>query len=324
MIKIKILISLALCVLMLCTITVPAFAEEEPGVSREDIMFAEYAEVGKGTYFDTGYTKDKCTTVLMDVNVKSSYENYFGVKKEYHYTFWDEDEGMHGVDFDYCQLRLIRDPFDIGAGYQKEFKTINAESLPNGRHTVELGPDGFYIDGTEKLKFSGNKVDVFIPPVSLYLFGTHVSNLKTRTSDYRFYADLHQIYDNMNEYVTDAVGVTFYSCQIYEENELVHDYVPAVIKSSNKSVIYDIVTDTVHQYSGVADNVVSCNLSNTLYEKPATNKLHITTGYTISEGSIVIIIGFATLALGFVGGYFVGKKKKKKLTLANGEATERK
>lgn len=71
--KIKILISLALCVLMLCTITVPAFAEEEPGVSREDIMFAEYAEVGKDTYFDTGYNKDKFTTVLMDVNVKSSF-----------------------------------------------------------------------------------------------------------------------------------------------------------------------------------------------------------------------------------------------------------
>ncbi len=282
----KKIISIALALAMLTALAVPVFAEEE-------LLFAEYAEIGEGTYFDTGYFFSwKPDRVVMDVDVKSRNETWFGTKQEVY--LFTADEGMFFYDycFYYCFLSNSEDGILCGSG--KICETDGLGSLPNGRHTVELRRNGdytkkilgtdIYVDGVKRHEIK----DIDIPNISLYLFGTHVY-------DFAFNSQVDPYEHGVNEYADNAGNITFYSCRIYEGNELIHDYVPAVVKATNQPVIYDAVTGTYRPYSGNAGNVVSYNLSGQGYRDAPASVLSEGSTWIIAAVGVCVVIGAAII-----------------------------
>ena len=257
---------------------------------NEKLLFAEYAEVGEGTYFDTGYIFLKLyPEIVMDVDVKSDNETWFGIRKETIKKFVDERHEL--CDYVFYYYSLSNNANGIACGFEKNYQIIGSESVSEGRHTVGFNKTGIQyslcIDGEERYTFDRS----YFPGISLYLFGNHV------------YEDIAQSQtgpgaEGVREYVENTGNVTFYSCRIYKGNTLVHNYIPAVVESSGQPVIYDTVTEIYKPYSGNANNVVSHNLSEQL---PPS-------GSTISVGNTAIV---AVIAAAVAVVFVIIKKKQK-------------
>lgn len=236
----KKLISILLALIMLTALAVPVLADVLPGVGKEDLIFAEYAEVGDGVYFDTKYITGDDTVLVMDVNIKNDNETWFGEKKDRRYYY--HDEGMWIQDYSFIYFTLEKKQDEIWYRYGEKNIAVDVGNSLTGRHTIQLGFGGFYLDKTKKCQ-SGQYLTTFYypqggesfcydrPKTSLYLFGTHITKYN------HHYHLLQDDFDetDISESVADAGNVTFYNCRIYDKKGLVHYFVPAVIKSNNKA-----------------------------------------------------------------------------------------
>ena len=258
---------------------------------NEKLLFAEYAEVGEGTYFDTGYIFLKLyPEIVMDVDVKSDNETWFGIRKETIKKF--VDEGHELCDYVFYYYSLSNNANGIACGFEKNYQIIGSESVSEGRHTVGFNKTGIKyslcIDGEERYTFDRS----YFPGVSLYLFGNHV---------YEYIEHSDPGASGVREYAENTGNVTFYSCQIYEGDELVHNYIPAVVEFSGQPVIYDTVTEIYKPYNGNANNVVSHNLSEQVPQS----------GSTVSGGNGVIIAVVGAVAVIGIAALVIAKKKQK-------------
>ena len=186
----KRVISILLAILLLTSMVpfggMAALAEEEP-----IIVECLYLDVEKGAYIDTGFRPTQNTRVVMDVDVTSNMEYWFGV--------WDGD-------YDDRAFAFGNDGKGIYAGYSDQGGTFG-EVVPPGRHLVELDKKEVKVGGEVKNTFKP-KIDQFSLKNTLYLF------LQNRKGE---------------AVCMDTQGtIRCYSCQIYEDGILEYDFVPAM------------------------------------------------------------------------------------------------
>ena len=163
-----------------------------------------------GGYIDTTYQPNKNTRVVMDVDVRGSSEYWFGV--------WDETYNKKA-------FALGNDGGGVYAGYGNQGGTDNAGAVSSGRHTVELNKNKVYIDGEERTSVEFTDSSEGLPTQnSLYLFA-----------------------QNRNGTPYNTGAVTCYGCKIYENDKLIHDFVPMKDTVSNMGFLYDTIDKNAYR-----------------------------------------------------------------------------
>ena len=174
-----------------------------------------YLDVPKGYYFNTGFKPNQDTRVVMDVTVQGAVEYWCGA--------WDIN--WNNRTFAFCN--------DDSGVYTAFVKTGNANNgtigsvVSNGRHVLDFDKGVFKVDGTTHTDRSADgETYQWIYP--LYLFAQNRKGTATTLS---------------------AQGtIRFHSCQIYTNDILVCDYVPA--KSGTAFGLYDKVGGAFKAFSG--------------------------------------------------------------------------
>ena len=183
--------SLLLAVLMFCTlipfVAIPAAAEEEAQPT-----FYEFLDVGAGAYINTGIIPTNATRVVMDMEQNKAPETaLFGVAKGWGgYALYSFDNGQ-----------LVYFYGDGG--------TFEAGTMTTGRHTVETDKNAVKIDGVQTYSDTALR-NVSVGDHTMYLFAVNTINGSQASA-----------------WSGDGQFIRFYSCQIYEGDTLVRDFVPA-------------------------------------------------------------------------------------------------
>ncbi len=206
--------------------------------------------VEAGAYIDTGIKPTENTRVVMDVEVNGAYEYWFGV--------WD-------ADYNSWAFALGNDGTGLYAGYGFQGGT-SGSVVSNGRHTVELDDRGnVKVDSVGLRYIASSLYDLHN---TLYLFA---QNRKGHAS------------------CNEKQGViTFYSCQIYENNTLVRDFVPA--KRGDDIGVYDRCEKKFYEKRGGADMSVDSESDITFHEWLQVEKgAYIDTGYKPTNYTSVVM-----------------------------------
>ena len=174
------------------------------------IQPVEYVDVIKGVYVDTGIYPDNNTRVVMDVTVQSSEEYWFGA--------WNNGykSGAYAVGNNGRRVY-------IGYGNDGGGK-INA--LANGRCELDFSNGVFKVNGA--VKYTMQSQNAFQVNYTLFLFGQDRGD-----------ADPHLTQQS-------AQNIRFHSCQIYDNNMLVRDYVPVTVGGVAK--IYDRKNNAIVEF----------------------------------------------------------------------------
>lgn len=192
---------------------------------------AEYREMSSltakvGEYVDTGFKPNQDTRVVMKVSVRSVREYWFGA--------WNSayNDGAFAMGNDAGNIYTGYD--GQGGGLEYAGGTV----LPVGDHTIDMDKNVVKIDDVVHRTFlyAGNDFQVNYP---LYLFAQNRQGTKIAAP-------------------MSSDGIVMYSCQIYDNGELVRDYVPCYLAAAPEKVgLYDLkndefvalITETTH--SGV-------------------------------------------------------------------------
>jgi hypothetical protein len=164
------------------------------------IQQVEYVDAANGVYVDTGFCPNQNTRVVMDVMVQGggAYEYWFGVFKAYNVEAFAVGNAGSNVYSGFG---------NIGGGYGKP--------VASGRHTIDYDKGVLKVDGTTHTTMSGQ---TFQLDKSIYLF------MQNRQGTPYAEAGLQKV-------------IRFHSCQIYDDGNLVRDYVPVVVGGAVK--LYD-------------------------------------------------------------------------------------
>ncbi len=227
--------------------------------NHDDHIFAEYSEISEGAYFDTGYKPTQDTRVVMDVSVNGNMEYWFGV--------WDNDYNRNA-------FALGNDGRGVYEGYGNRGGTDSYYgAVANGRHIIEMNRNKSYVDGTESTTsvypYSG---DGFPIQNSLYLFAQNRKG---------------------TAFIPNGQKITFYSCKIYENDILLHHYVPALVKETGKSVLYDLIKGEYLTYSGngTVKSFREGQLKNELSFNLNGNKFTVVpSGYQEGNGTVAVAL----------------------------------
>ena len=174
-----------------------------------------YLDVPKGYYFDTGFKPNQDMRVVMDVTVQGVMEYWFGC--------WDGNWNDRAFAAGNDERNVYTGFGNSGGGH--------GDIIPNGRHTLDYDKGTFKCDGTVHTARSGQ---TFQLNNSLYLFAQNRKGKSTPGGD--------------------QVSIRFHSCQIYTNDILVCNYVPA--KSGTVFGLYDKVGRGFKALSGTGEGAV--------------------------------------------------------------------
>ena len=184
-----------------------------------------YIDIPKGAYIDTGFKPNNNTRVVLDVTVQGSKESLFGVSDE------NSDHWYHRKVFS-----VANDGGGVFSGFGNEGGTGNSNDgrsvLGNDRHTVDFNKGALYLDG-------GKEED-----------GIKVPNYTHTASTFQLSNNLYLFADNkagIKALIKDA-GHRFHSCRIYDNGELVRDYVP-----TNNGTAFGLYDRKNGTFSGTSD-----------------------------------------------------------------------
>lgn len=182
------------------------------------IQPVEYVDVIKGVYVDTGIYPDNNTRVVMDVTVQSTGEYWFGA--------WNNGytSGAYAVCNDV-------DTVYIGYGNDGGGKI---KALTNGRCELDFSDGVLKVNGA--VKYTMQSQDAFQVNYTLFLFGQDRGN------------------ENPHLNQKSAQNIRFHSCQIYDNNTLVRDYVPVTVGGVAK--IYDRKNNAIVEFLKVGGTEV--------------------------------------------------------------------
>lgn len=151
-----------------------------------------YLDVSAGAYFDTGYVPTQDTRLVFDAEINNKEAALFG-------AIWNADKSQNY----YVNSGGTSFGFGFGAG---DAKWADDAPLSAGRHTVELDDYALKYDGVVKEKHDDSRFT--LNGLSIYLCGIHIDNWAQTFPEQQ---------------------IRFYSCQIYEGDTLVRDFIPAKI-----------------------------------------------------------------------------------------------
>ena len=224
-----------------------------------------YLDVPKGYYFNTGFRPNQDTRVVMDVLVQMAGEYWCGA--------WDTGSWSDRA-FSFCN-----DGTGVYTAFVKKGSSNNGTKgavVPNGRHVLDFDKGVFKVDGETHTDRSAGD-ETYQWNNSLYLFA------QNRTGTAKFH-------DNQGT-------IRLYSCQIYTNDILVCDYVPA--KSATAFGLYDKVGGTFRALdgsgTGSAGGVV------------AAGELHIDVSVPVVENTSLEIAGALTLVKDGRGTFMAAK-----------------
>ena len=206
--------------------------EKKTNYASEPVeVISEYCalDVYAGAYIDTGIFPTSKTRVVMDAEVSTS-ENtrkVFGV--------WSESEGSN------FEVNCTPNHFGSGFGSKSDWVT----DFASGRHRIELDRNVFKLDGVTKYTFTD--VADFESAYKMYLFAIN------------FYGTEVQMEDGQH--------IRFYSCKVYENDALVHEFVPA--KWLNTPGVCDMQNNNKF-YAMQGTGTVSCLNGNLIEGKKPT------------------------------------------------------
>ncbi|MBO6167010.1 MAG: hypothetical protein J6P13_01505 [Kiritimatiellae bacterium] len=172
-----------------------------------------YLDVPLGAYLDTNFKPNQNTRVVMDVTVlgNKSTAMWFGC--------WDEDWNTNA-------FAVCNDANNVYIGYGSGTSCGGASpKITNGRHTIDFNRGVLTVDGTPHTTRSSS---AFQLQQNLYLFtqnrkGTPLYN------------------------ATNMDTIRFHSCQIYDGDDLVRNYVPT--NNGSAFGLYDKANGTFHASS---------------------------------------------------------------------------
>lgn len=174
-------------------------------------------------YIDTGYKANSNTRIVVDFIMTSAAAKHVFGGRE---GFQNNSFLVCWENnFDYC-VQVGNSCFNGGT-----FTALDA------RHTIDMTATTFKVDGATTATYS---VDAFTNASNLYLFACSNSDIPT---------------ENM-------IGV-MYSCKIYDNNNLVRDFIPVTQDSTGKNGFYDKVNGVF--YSDIAGGnfgAVSASVTN--------------------------------------------------------------
>ncbi len=176
-------------------------------------VVADHIDVTDGVYMDTGYHPTNNTRVVMDVTVNGTTEYWFGV--------WDNDYNNRAFG-------LGNDFSGVYVGYMNRGGTDRAATVSPRRHRVELNKNEVFVDGVkrETIKFDYDNTPTTLNN-SLYLFAQNRKGIA---------------------YSSDGQKITCHSCEIYENGELKHYYIP--YDCGVESGLFDLVEGSAHTFIG--------------------------------------------------------------------------
>ena len=174
------------------------------------VQQVEYADATNGVYVDTGFCPNQNTRVVMDVTVQGggTYEYWFGVLTNAY------NKGAFAVGN--TKDNVYSGFGNTGGGYGKP--------VASGRHTIDYNKGVLKVDGATHTTRSGQ---TFQLDESIYLF------VQNRKGIPYAEAGLQKV-------------IRFHSCQIYDDGNLVRDYVPVVVGGAVK--LYDRKNDALVEF----------------------------------------------------------------------------
>ena len=220
---------------------------------------AGYLDIPKGYYLDTGFAPSNNTRVVLDVTVQGALESWFGVS--------DEDSGhwYHRKVFS-----VANDGKGVFSGFGDEGGTGNSNDgrgvVENGRHTIDFNKGALYIDGGKEEN------------------GGKVANYTHTASNFQLSNSLYLFADNKagKDAIIKDAGHRFHSCQIYNGEDLVHDYIPA--KRKTEYGIYDRVDRAFKSLS--IWNTVNGELAGDVAK--GTLRIDVCAGRTVENSTLTI------------------------------------
>ena len=224
--------------------------QETVGVSEKYVKL-EYIESTGTQYIDTGFKMNQNTRVVMKVKATSISANAWAFEGR-----TSTSSASKGVFFYYSSNKLWNVDYN-GSSTRKSISGVAA---------------------TDMLDIDYNKNVCTINEVSV----THTA--ATFQSSY----NLTLLAANTAGTVAGYLNARLYSCQIYDNETLIRDYIPAM-NSDGVAGLYDAVNDTFY-VSGSADNFVAGANNNNVVSVQTTAmetyKIPYGTSYTITPSSI--------------------------------------
>lgn len=181
----------------------------------------EYIESTGTQYIDTGYKANNNSSVEIEVSDMVVIDRYVAI-------FGAREGGLNQFWCFFTQNTHI-----INAGYNNQTST---GVLINNYTKINLDKNKFFVN--DELKFEFEKQD-FSCNYNLYLFC--VNNLGSV------------------QYLNNSVRI--YSCKIYDNNNLVRDFVPCYRKSDNVIGMYDLANNIFYTNSGTGDFLKGADIS---------------------------------------------------------------
>lgn len=224
--------------------------QETVGVS-EKYTRLEYIESTGTQYIDTGFKMNQSTRVVMKVKATSISANAWAFEGRI-----SSSSASKGVFFYYSNNQLWNVDYNASS---------NRKSISG-------------VAATDMLDIDYNKNVCTINGVSV----THTA--ATFQSSY----NLTLLAANTAGTIAGYLNAKLYSCQIYDNDTLIRDYIPA-LRSDGVAGLYDAVNDTFY-VSGSADNFVAgANINNVVSVQTTameTYKIPFDVGYSIIAGDI--------------------------------------
>lgn len=234
--------------------------------SAATVTEVEYLDAPPFSYIDTGFRPDSNTRVVMDVTVQSGSEYWFGM--------WTNkyNSGAFAVGNDAASVY-------VGFGNSS---TKFEPQLDNDRHTIDFDKGVVKVDGTQKAAVAQTFDKL---GYNIYLF------LQNRIGTPTPRSNGSSIYQGT---------IRMHSCQIYDNGDLVRDYIPACRGTvfglyEKKSGTFVENADTSHgtAFAGGAETgtVLSGDSASRVHIDLAGNKLSVSDSFRYMTGTITDSVG---------------------------------
>lgn len=234
--------------------------------SAATVTEVEYLDAPPFSYIDTGFRPDSNTRVVMDVTVQSDSEYWFG---------------MYTNKYNSGAFAVGNDGKGVYVGFGNSTANFTPQ-LDNGRHTIDFDKGVVKVDGTQKTSVAQTFDKL---GYNIYLFlQNRIGTPTPRSSGSTIYQGT----------------IRMHSCQIYDNGDLVRDYVPARRGTvfglyEKKSGTFVENADTSHgtAFAGGAETgtVLSGDSASSVHIDLAGNKLSVSDSFRYMAGTITDSVG---------------------------------
>lgn len=234
--------------------------------SAATVTEVEYLDAPPFSYIDTGFRPDSNTRVVMDVTVQSDSEYWFG---------------MYTNKYNSGAFAVGNDGTSVYVGFGNSYTTFSPQ-LDNDRYTIDFDKGVVKVDGTQKASVAQTFDKL---GYNIYLFLQNRIGTPTPRSHG---STIHQ------------GTIRMHSCQIYDNGDLVRDYIPARRGTvfglyEKKSGTFVENADTSHgtAFAGGAETgtVLSGDSASSVHIDLAGNKLSVSDSFRYMTGTITDSVG---------------------------------